>query len=254
MAEEPDRLRNEIEQTRAELARDVDRLADKTSPARVVERRWDAVKEKVRNVSDRVMGSADDEGAYPYTTTGSTSGSGLRGAASSAASTAGDAASTAGDKLRSAADTAQGAAQQAGDKAKQVAGDVADNVRQTPAKVARQTRGNPLAAGIIAFGAGLLVASLLPETETEKRAARQVKEKAGDLVEPIREPLMESAQQLRDDVGSTVRDAAQQVKETAKDAAQTTKEQAKSSAQDAADQTKQAAQSATGSGDQQRGY
>ena len=35
MAEEPDRLRRNIEQTRASLTRDVDLLAEKTSPSKV---------------------------------------------------------------------------------------------------------------------------------------------------------------------------------------------------------------------------
>ena len=42
MAEEPDRLRQDIELTRASLSRDVDQLADKTSPRRVAQRRWTA--------------------------------------------------------------------------------------------------------------------------------------------------------------------------------------------------------------------
>ena len=55
MAEEPDRIRNEIEATRSDLARNVDLLADRTVPTRVARRRWGAVKERVRGMSDRVM-------------------------------------------------------------------------------------------------------------------------------------------------------------------------------------------------------
>ena len=40
MAEEPDRLRQDIENTRASLTRDVDLLAEKTSPTKVAQRRW----------------------------------------------------------------------------------------------------------------------------------------------------------------------------------------------------------------------
>src|SRR6266496_3000587 len=96
------------------------------------------------------------------------------------------------------------------------AGNVADTVRQAPEAVTRRTQGNPVAAGVIAFGVGLLAASLLPTTDAEKRAG----------------------QQLKEDVSGTVRDAAQQVKETARDAAQNTKEEAKWSAQDAKDQVR----------------
>ena len=62
MAEEPDQIRDDIELTRARLAHDVDRLADKTSPARVAQRGWTGAKAKVRGMSDRVMGSARESG------------------------------------------------------------------------------------------------------------------------------------------------------------------------------------------------
>ena len=42
MAEGPDRIREDIETTRAELARNVDALADRTVPTRVARRRWHA--------------------------------------------------------------------------------------------------------------------------------------------------------------------------------------------------------------------
>ena len=51
MAEEPDRLRQDIENTRASLTRDVDLLAEKTSPKKVAQRRWTSVKEKVMGSS-----------------------------------------------------------------------------------------------------------------------------------------------------------------------------------------------------------
>jgi gas vesicle protein len=208
MAEEPDRIRQEIESTRSELARNVDALADKTIPTRVAQRRWSSVKEKVRGVSDTVMGTPKH------------------------------AANSMQDSTRSAVGTVQDTASQATDKAGEVAGNVADTVRQAPRAVTRQAQGNPIAAGVIAFGVGLLAASLIPATEVEKRAGQQLKENAGDLVEPVRQPLMESAQQLKDDLSGSVQDAAQQVKETAKDAAQTTKDEARASAQDAKDQVR----------------
>lgn len=59
MGSRPDELRTEIEQTREELAYDVDRLADRTSPKRVAQRRWEGVKGRARSVTDRVMGARD---------------------------------------------------------------------------------------------------------------------------------------------------------------------------------------------------
>jgi uncharacterized protein YjbJ (UPF0337 family) len=204
MAEEPDRLKQDIENTRASLTRDVDLLAEKTSPKRVAQRRWTSVKEKV-------MGSTDT-------------------ARHAAGSTAGSAVSTVQDKASSAASTVQ-------DKA----GDAADAVRSAPQAVAQQTQGNPLAAGIIAFGVGMLAATLIPVTDAERRAGQELKDRSGDLTDKVKDVATE----MKDDLSGTVQQAAGQVKETAADAAQTTKQQAQSSAQDARDQTKQAAQNAS---------
>jgi uncharacterized protein YjbJ (UPF0337 family) len=185
MAEEPDRLRQDIEGTRASLTRDVDMLADKTSPKRVAQRRWTNVKEKV-------MG-ASDAGRHAV----------------------GDATGTVQDK-----------AAQAGGA-----------VKQAPHAVAEQAKGNPLAAGIIAFGAGLLAATLVPVTDAERRAGQQVKDNSGELTDRVKD----AASEMKDDLSGSVQHAAGEVKATAQDAAQTTKGQAQSSAQDAREQVQRSA-------------
>ena len=60
MAQEPDRLRQDIEYTRASLTRDVDALAEKTSPKRVAQRRWSSVKEKVMGTSTHAGHATSD--------------------------------------------------------------------------------------------------------------------------------------------------------------------------------------------------
>jgi hypothetical protein len=205
MDEEPDRIRNEIEATRTELSRDVNALADRTSPRRVARRRWTAAKQRVRGISDRVMGTPD----------------GRRGASS-------------------AADAGRHAVEQVGEQARQVAGDVADTARRGPEVVARQTQGNPVAAGVIAFGVGLLTASLIPVTEVERRAGQRLADQGGELVEPVRRPLAESARQLKDDLSGSVTDAAQRVKQRAAQGAQATVEQTRSSTQATVDETRDA--------------
>jgi hypothetical protein len=202
VAEEPDRLRQEIEDTRAGLTRDVDRLAEKTSPKQVVRRRWTAAKE-------RVMGST------------------------------GQATSTVQDKASDLGGTVQEKASQLGSVAGEKAHDAADAVRSAPQAVATQTQGNPIAAGVIAFGVGLLAATLIPVTDVEKRAGQELKDRG----EPLTDKAREVAGDLKDDLGGTVQEAAGQLKDTAQDAVQTTRDQAQSSAQDAKDQTVQAARS-----------
>src|SRR4051812_50176631 len=79
MGEETARLRAEIDQTRENLTRDVDLLADKTSPSRIVERRVEKTKRGIVGLKDKVMGtvssSDDDEpSGYDYYGSGSTGG------------------------------------------------------------------------------------------------------------------------------------------------------------------------------------
>src|SRR5918997_802868 len=63
-------------------------------------------------------------------------------------------------------------------------------VQQAPDTIVRQTQGNPLAAGMIAFGVGWLVSILLPASEKEKQLAQQaesaVKEHKDALLEPAK--------------------------------------------------------------------
>jgi len=207
MAEEPDRLRQNIESTRASLTRDVDLLAEKTSPRKVAQRRWTAVKETV-------MGSADHARHAASDTT------------SSAVGTVQEKASQLGDKASHLGDVA-------GDKAQ----DAAEAVRNAPREVASQAQGNPIAAGIIAFGVGLLAATLIPVTDSERRAGQQLKERGSDLTDQVRDV----AGELRDDISGTVQQAAGQVKETAREGVQATKQQAR----EGTDQTRRAAQNAS---------
>ena len=80
-------------------------------------------------------------------------------------------------------------------------GVVADNVRE-------QSRGNPLAAGLVAFGAGLLVGSLAPESRTENRLAHELQRKAQA---PVREQLQQSAEEASDRLGGRVTQARDRV-------------------------------------------
>lgn len=198
MAEEPDRLRQEIEYTRAGLTRDVDRLAEKTSPKQVARRRWTSVKEKV-------MGSTGQ-----------------------ARDTLGSGASTVQEKASDLGGTVQEKASHLSDVAGDKAHEAADAVRSAPQAVVTQTQGNPIAAGVIAFGVGMLAATLIPVTDAEKRAGQELKDHSDQLTDKVKE----AAGELKDDLGGTVQEAAARVKDTAQDAVQTTKDQARSSAQD----------------------
>lgn len=97
-----------------------------------------------------------------------------------------------------------------------------------PAKARQQARGNPLAVGLIALGAGWLVGSLLPATEQEQDAAQRLKENAQPVVERAKEAGQDVAQQLKE----PAQEAAQEVKDSAKSSAETVKDEAQGTAED----------------------
>ena len=102
---------------------------------------------------------------------------------------------------------------------------VTEGVRSVPDKVIEQTQGNPIAAGVIAFGAGLLVASLFPPSDPEKRLAGTLHEQSG----PLQDQLRQAGQQVAQEVKDTAGEGAEAVKQRAADAASNVKEDAGSS-------------------------
>ncbi len=108
-------------------------------------------------------------------------------------------------------------------------------VTDAPEAARRQAQGNPMAAGLVAFGAGLLIATVLPESETEKQAVQQVQpqlEQAASQAGEVADTAKQSAQEHGEELKGSVTDAAQQVKQEASDAAQDVKEHAQGAAQD----------------------
>lgn len=105
---------------------------------------------------------------------------------------------------------------------------VKDRVSGSRSAIQEKTEGNPLAAGLIAFGAGLLVASLFRSSRAEERLAGRAKENLQPVVEEVRDIAKESAENLRE----PAQQAVQSVKETAGDAANQVKETGSSAADD----------------------
>src|SRR5690606_39012459 len=135
-------------------------------------------------------------------------------------------------QAESAYGTAGGQVRGLSEGAQERAGAVAEQARQAPERVMEQAQGNPLAAGIIAFGAGLLAASLVPPSGAEQRLAG----KLGEHTEPLREEMREAGQQVAEDLKGTAREGAEQVKGRAQEAAASVQEDARSSASDLQEQ------------------
>jgi len=133
-------------------------------------------------------------------------------------------------------DAVLGSASDAADTGQQVATTMGEAVSDAPSAVARKAQGSPIAAGLIAFGAGLLVSSLLPASKVEQQAAEKVKDTAQPMVDDLTDTakevagnLKEPAQQAIEEVKSTATDAAATVKDDATTAADDVKSQAQDS-------------------------
>jgi uncharacterized protein YjbJ (UPF0337 family) len=118
----------------------------------------------------------------------------------------------------------------------QTASNVAGTASSAPAAVRQRTEGNPLAAALIAFGAGWLASSILPASQPEQQLAGQVKDKAGDAAQPVVEQAKQTGQEMVGNLHEPAQQAVEQVRSTAQDAASTVTGQAKDSAGDVKDE------------------
>src|SRR5436305_1863983 len=147
-----------------------------------------------------------------------------------------------GDKVSGAASTVSDAAGNAASTAGSAAGSAAGSLKEAPHTVkevaARKTQGAPLVAGLVAFGAGALVASLVKGSETEARVAQTVLDNA----QPLKEAATEAGQELVSSLKDQGQQAFQQVKETATQAGQEVKDQAQQATQETIDPSRDATQ------------
>jgi hypothetical protein len=190
---DPDEIRAEIEQTRAQLSEDVDRLGESAAPKNVARRQVDKAKEAAvslkDSITDSVMGKADDVGG------------GLP-----------DPQAALSDRAASVKETLSG----------------------VPHSTRARTRGNPLAAGLIAFGAGLLISSLIPSSQKEQEAVERLQEKAG--------PLKEQVSQAASGLAAGLKEPAQHAVESVKDTAAQAGDNVKAEGSAAADEVRQQVQ------------
>ncbi|WP_341717205.1 DUF3618 domain-containing protein [Micromonospora sp. FIMYZ51] len=210
MSTDPDQIRREIEATRSHLSSDVDALAYKVSPGRIVNDRKQRVRTALQNVRETVMGTASDLGHRT----------------SHGAHSVGDRASSAASAV--------------GDAAHSAASTVNDAAHRAPQAIRRKSEGNPLAAGLIAFGVGMLASSLIPASRREQQLATQVRQKAGEHGGMVTEQLSRVANEVTQELREPAQQAAESVKGTAREAAQTVRDDTRTAAQDVGEQARHA--------------
>lgn len=198
---DPEQIRREIEQTRRSLSDNVNELGQSVSPGNIAERQKRKFKDKANDLKAKVMGSSDDDPVRGY----SGGAYGEYGYDTSGSSSSG---------LQ----------------------DAAQAVQDLPDQAIRKTQGNPMAAGLIALGAGWLLGSLLPASRPEQQASQQLKDAA--------EPVVEKAKEVGQEMGDHLKQPAQEAVESVKSQAQASAETVKADGQLAAEKVKGSAEQA----------
>lgn len=151
---------------------------------------------------------------------------------------------TAEDLRDAAMEKVQGTAEGISDRAS----DVGHGLSDLPHTAKQQTQGNPLAAGAVAFGIGLLIASAFPASRKEQELAENIKEQARpftdqvsaaakEVVDNLAEPAREAVDTMKDSAAAAV----ETVQAEADDAVSEVKGLASESASEVSDQARDAA-------------
>jgi hypothetical protein len=197
----------DIEATRASLSRDIDELTEKVSPARVVDRRKEAAKQAARGrwaaLREKVMGAVPDRDAVTGDVPGLHTGPG----------------------------TGPGAGERVSELASSVSGSVSQGASGAVGTLGARAQGNPLAAGLVAFGAGMLLSAVLPASEQETRVASRAVEAAKEHGQPLVEEARSVGQQMGADLKDSAVESAEQVKDTAAESADRVAAEGRSSAE-----------------------
>jgi hypothetical protein len=185
--DDPEAIRRDIADTRRDMEGTIEAINDRVNPSRVYERRSGRARQRWNRLKSSIMGSDES-------------------------SPSSDASSSWTDRTPDV---------DVSGRARQAKAAISD----APDATARRTRGNPLAAGMIAFGVGALIGGALPESEAERRAVDEA-DRHLDL-EGTRRRLTDRAQQVGDDLKSSAQQAAHDLKGSAQDAAQDVRDDAR---------------------------
>lgn len=140
------------------------------------------------------------------------------------------------DKVRGAFTSVRERVMGAADDAGSSLSDAGSHAGDLKDRAVAKAEGNPLAVGLIAFGTGLLVASLIPASSKEKDLAATVKEQAQPLVDEATDAAKEVGEHLKEPLQASV----ESVKASAQDSVATVKDEAQGAVGDVKGQAQQA--------------
>lgn len=217
-----EQLRAEAAAHRQSIATDLELVGDRVSPSRIAERRKARLRERVYGMRDTVFGSADRSRSTGGLGNGQAYG-GMPAGGQSYASHQPSPSSPSADGGQSLGDRASGAVEAVRD--------------HTPDSLGQVTDGNPLAAGVVGFGIGMLAASLLPSSPDERRAAARIQGTLEDTAAELGRTGREAVENMKPEAQQAVADI--------KESAQGSVESVTSDAQSKVESVKDTAQTRT---------
>lgn len=132
------------------------------------------------------------------------------------------------DKIMGSSQSTAGSAQS---KVSGAAGGVKGGVQDAASTAGDTVQGSPIAAGLVAFGAGMVIAGLIPATKTEANASQKVVDAAKEHGQPLVDEVKSVGQEVGEHLKDSATEAAEQVKQTAQESASRVQEEGQSSAE-----------------------
>ncbi|MET8120212.1 DUF3618 domain-containing protein [Micromonospora sp. NPDC005189] len=125
-----------------------------------------------------------------------------------------------------------GSSNHMGQEASQRMSHMADSVRDETRSLGHQSReraqGNPMAAGLVAFGVGLLAASLIPPSGRERQLAGRARSMVSEHSDELREQASQVGHQMQDNLREPAQQAAQSVRSSAQQGVSAVRDQGRS--------------------------
>jgi gas vesicle protein len=182
MGESAAELRREIDNTRQHMTTTVDAIGDRVVPGRIMERRKNRWRASLASMRDSVMGTSH----------------------------------SVGDRMSSSSSSLTDSMRDRTETMREEMGEMRDEVAHLGDAALERTEGNPFAAGMVAFGLGMLAATVLPSSRAERRAADRVK----DAAQPLMEEASEAAHDLVESAKEHGAEHVQAVRESGSEAAE----------------------------------
>lgn len=108
---------------------------------------------------------------------------------------------------------------------------VGDSASAAVEGIQRRTEGNPLAAGVVAFGVGMLLSAAFPSTRPEQALAQQGMDAAKEHGQPVMDEMKSAASDVGADLKESAQEAMTEVRATARSSAETVKQEGQGAAQ-----------------------